>query len=36
MDMIDGEEYDERDHIGEIKEGDLESKESETDERYQI
>ena len=36
MDVIDDREYDERDHIGESKEGGLESEESETDERDQI
>ena len=36
MGMIDDKEYDERYHIGESKEYDLESEESETDERDQI
>ena len=36
MDMIDNEEYDERNQIGESKEDDLELEESETDENYQI
>ena len=34
--MIDDEESDERDHIGESKEDDLKSEYSETYERYQI
>ena len=36
MDMIDDIEYDETDQTREIKEDDLESKESETDEGYQL
>ena len=36
MDMIDDKEYDEKYQIGESKEGDLESEETETDEIYQI
>ena len=36
MDMIDDKESDEIDHMGEIKEDDLELEELETDERYQI
>ena len=36
MDIVDDEEYDERDQIREIKKDDLESEESETDEIYRI
>ena len=36
IDIIDDEEYDERDQTWESKEDDLESEESETDEIYQI